>query len=269
MNTLFRFLISRIIKIAANSTKLACYLFHFFFPHKRFTLPKHAPAIWPSRHSTHIPLQLWQTNYTAQVSIAVYLNYLFNRLLSPTCEYHFMGTEERDVFIHENFPEAIYKNYQRLQIGAAQADYWRVLVLNKYGGIYMDIDAHLVWPLQWILKPEDDELYIRMKDGRLTNYFIASKPDNPHLEKIILVINQNIIEQNLTGTYEITGPGVFDRVLTNTSIHTTMYRTTCHQGNFTNEFFQYIDKSQGKWTHEQKKIPVIQSVDSNDKSHLS
>ncbi|WP_354037796.1 glycosyltransferase [Bradyrhizobium sp. S3.2.6] len=35
----------------------------------------------------------------------------------------------------------IYQCYSRLQIGAARADLWRVLVLLHEGGIYVDIDA--------------------------------------------------------------------------------------------------------------------------------
>lgn len=30
-----------------------------------------------------------------------------------------------------------------------------------------------------------------------------------------------------------------------------------HQGSFTNEHFQYIDKPQGKWTKEQHKVDVV------------
>ncbi|RLA79851.1 MAG: glycosyl transferase, partial [Epsilonproteobacteria bacterium] len=30
------------------------------------------------------------------------------------------------------------------------------------------------------------------------------------------------------------------------------YKYTCNQGGFTNEYFQYIDKPRGKWTHAKK-----------------
>jgi len=256
----FIFLVSRIIKIVANLTKSCCYIFHFMFPKKRFVLPKHALPLLKNKRKSVIPNTIWQTNYTNRVTIAVYLNYLFNRLLSPTWEYRFMITEDRGAFIKNNYSSDIYENYMKLQIGAAQADFWRLLVLHKHGGVYLDIDAHFVWPLNSIIRPEYAELYLTTKRGDLSNYFIGSKSNNDHLLKLIDAVLNNIKENKLDNVYELTGPGVFNQVLDKTKVNTSSYRYTCNQGNFTNEFFQYIDKSQGKWTHAQKKIDIVKKA---------
>jgi mannosyltransferase OCH1-like enzyme len=250
-------LVSRVIKLAANLIKAACYLFHFFFPNQRYTLPSQAAPLWRSRRPTRIPRTLWQTNYTQRVTLAVYINYLFNRLLSPTFEYRFMVTEARAEFIQARYAADVFDDYSRLQIGAAQADFWRLLVLQQHGGVYLDIDAHFVWPLGRIVKPDYDELYIKIKRGELSNYFIASKPDNPHLAQMIQLIQKNIRENTLKNVYDLTGPGVLNQVLDVAKVNTTYYRYTCSQGNFTNEFFQYIDKPQGKWTKAQKEIDIV------------
>lgn len=260
-NTLI-LLVSRVIKVFANLTKILCYVFHFLFPNKRFTLPGRAAPLY-TRPSAAIPGIIWQTNYTDRVTLPVYLNYLFNRLLCPGFEYRFMITEERADFIKANYPADIYETYSRIQIGAAQADFWRLLVLQKHGGVYLDIDAHVVWPLGDIIRPGCDELYLKMKNGELSNYFIASKPDNPHLQQMIELIMNNIREKTLTNVYDLTGPGVFNRVLDKASVPTTYYRYTCNQGNFTNEYFQYIDKPQGKWTRAQQEIDIIQDQHSS------
>jgi mannosyltransferase OCH1-like enzyme len=168
-----------------------------------------------------------------------------------------MITEHRAEFIKSNYPQNIFESYSRIQIGAAQADLWRLLVLQKYGGVYLDIDAHLVWPLGYIINPEYTELYIKIKSGEISNYFIASKCGNPNLEKMINLIMHNIEENNLDNVYELTGPGVFNKILDKNKLNTTNYRITCNQGNFTNEYFQYIDKPQGKWTKAQNVIDII------------
>ncbi len=168
-----------------------------------------------------------------------------------------MITEDRADFVKSNYSSEIYENYSKLQIGAAQADFWRLLVLQKYGGVYLDIDAHFVWPLGSIVKPEYDELYITLKGGEISNYFIASKKDCVHLEQMINIILNNIKEHSSNNVYELTGPGVFNQVLDITKVNTTYYRYTCNTGNFTNEYFQYIDKPQGKWTKVQKEIDII------------
>lgn len=172
-------------------------------------------------------------------------------------EHRFMTTADREAFIQAHYPQNIFENYSKLQIGAAQADFWRVLVLQKNGGIYLDIDAHLVWPLSSIIKLDYDELYVTTKRGDISNYFIASKQNNPHLEKIIRVIMDNIDENRLNNVYELTGPSVFNRVLEKEKVITKSYRYICNQGNFTNEYFQYIDKPEGKWTKAQKTIDII------------
>lgn len=248
---------SRLIKILANILKAICYVFHFFFPNKRFTIPSHAKAIIKNKKPSAIPRILWQTNFTNRVTLAVYINYLFNRLLAYDFDYRFMITEDRAEFIKSNYSQEIFESYSRIQIGAAQADFWRLLVLDKLGGVYMDIDAHLVWPLSSIIQPEQTELYIVARKGDISNYFIASKNDNVHLKEMVDVIFKNIEENTKTNVYVLTGPGVFNEVLNVDEVNTTNYRYTCNQGNFTNDYFQYIDKAEGKWTKAQEVIDII------------
>lgn len=248
---------SRVIKVAANLIKILCYGFHFVLPNKRFTLPARAQPIRRTQKAFAIPRIIWQTNYTDRVTLPVYLNYLFNRLMAPNFEYRFMITEARADFIKDAYPGEIFESYSRLQIGAAQADLWRLLVLHKHGGVYLDIDAHVVWPLGSIVRPEYEELYITTKRGEISNYFIASKPDNPHLMRMIELVLRNIKEHRVNNVYELTGPGIFNQVLDIDAVNTAYYRYTCNQGNFTNEYFQYLDKPQGKWTKEQEKIDIV------------
>lgn len=248
---------SRLIKIIANIFKIVCYGFHFLFPNKRFTLPKHASPIFKRKKHFAIPKILWQTNFTSRVTLAVYINYLFNRLLAYDYEYRFEVTEDRAEFIQANYSPEIFENYSRIQIGAAQADFWRLLVIYKYGGVYMDIDAHLVWPLSSVIKKNQEELYTVARKGDITNYFIASKSDNVHFKEMIDVVMENIKENTIKNVYELTGPGVFNQVLDIDNVDTVSYRYACNQGNFTNDYFQYVDKAEGKWTRAQGVIDII------------
>lgn len=248
----------RLVKLIANILKMFGYGFHYFWPNKRFTLPEQAGPWWKGRQvDVGIPRIIWQTNFTNRVTLPVYLNYLFNRLMAPTFEYRFMITEARGEFIKANYPDDVYQNYSKLQIGAAQADVWRVLVLLKHGGVYMDIDAHAVWPLASILKRGDGELFVTTRKGELSNYFIASRPGNPHLQRVAERINGNIAERRYPGVFQLTGPGVFNEVLSLDEVDTVSYRHACNQGSFTNRHFQYIDKKEGKWHEQQYKVDLI------------
>ena len=243
---------NRFIKILGAITKGFAYIFHFIFPKMRFTIPKNSQPILKSSKHTNIPKIIWQTNYTNVVSLPVYLNYLFNRLMSLSYEHRYVSTEDRLEFINNNASKEMALAYQQLTDGASQADLWRLFVLYTHGGIYMDIDAHVVWPLAKIIKPEDTEIFLRTKKD-YTNYFMAMQKGNPILKESIDMIVDNIQKRKLgNGVYDLTGPTVINIAIGDKKVNHRLYRITCVQGSFTNEYFQYIDKPRGKWTHAKK-----------------
>ena len=244
-----------LVLLFANITKTLCYVFHFFFPKKRFTIPPSAKALKKAKYEQKIPRIIWQTNFTDKVTLPVYLNYLFNRFISPTYEHRYVSTEERAEFIKANYSKEIFDAYSKIQIGAAQADFWRVLVLQKMGGVYLDIDGTLVTSLDNLIKKDDTIVFLKTKSG-ICNSFIAAEPNTPELEKVINQIKKNIDENILNNVFEMTGPGVFRKLFDVNKFSTFPYRST-FQGGFTNEYFQYIDKAEGKWTKQQKKTSII------------
>jgi mannosyltransferase OCH1-like enzyme len=254
-----RFLAARLIKVVGNFTKAFSYIFWHLIPRKRFRLPHSAKPLIARASKHRIPKIIWQTNHADEVTIAVFLNYLFNRMMAPSYEYRFMDDAAQEEFVRTCFPGIIFEAYSKLQIGAARADLWRVLVLQKFGGVYLDIDAHLVWPLGYIIEPSYEELYVRHRNQGLMNYFIASVKDNPHLDGVVAAIVDNITQANTNNVFDLTGPGVLNRILAPYDVPTANFRTTCIQGTFTNEFFQYVDHSQGKWTRVQQDVAVIKS----------
>jgi mannosyltransferase OCH1-like enzyme len=240
---------NRLEKILGTFTKILAYPFHFILPKKRFTIPLISKAKINSSKVTKIPKIIWQTNYTNEVSLPVYINYLFNRLMSLDYEYHYVSTEDRLSYIKEIAPKDIFEAYEKLTDGASQADFWRLFVLDKEGGIYMDIDAHFVWPLSRMIQKSDEEVFLLNKE-HFTNYFIATTPNNTIIQKCIELIVDNIENKRLDrGVYELTGPGVLNIAIGNENVNHRFYRVTCIQGSFTNEHFQYIDKPRGKWTY--------------------
>ena len=238
-----------IIKLTGTFFKTLSYPFHWVFPKKRFKIPEQSDPILKSKTPSNIPKIIWQTNYTNDVSLPIYLNYLFNRLMSLSYEYRYVSTEERLNYLQENASKDMFDAFSKLSDGAAQADFWRLFVLNDIGGIYMDIDAHLVWPLSKIIKPEDKEVFLLNKE-HFTNYFIASQKSNPILEKSLNIIVDNIQKKKTDGgVYSLTGPVVLNMAIGENEVNHRYYRITCTQGSFTNEYFQYIDKPRGKWTY--------------------
>ena len=241
--------LNRILKISGALTKALSYPFHFVFKNTRFTIPKYSNSNLPSKQDTKIPKIIWQTNYTNKVTLPVYLNYVVNRMLSLDFEYRFLDHDDRDEFMKQNAPKELFEAYDQLTDGAAQADVWRLFTLNHMGGVYMDIDAHLVWSLSTIIK-DKDEVFIRAKRGHINNYFVASSKDNDILKTTLEMVIDNIQNKRVeNGVYFLTGPTVLNNAIEKIGrdIQDRYYRITAVQGSFTNEYFQYIDKKDGKW----------------------
>jgi mannosyltransferase OCH1-like enzyme len=257
--------VSRFTKLYGNCSKPFSYLFYVVWPDKRFSIPHTSRPLLKLGSAHRIPKIIWQTNYTDRVTIAVYLNYLFNRFMAPSFEYRFMDDAEIVAFIRKHCSPGILDCYLQLQIGAARADLWRVLVLREFGGVYLDIDAHLAWPLELTIKHDWDELYIEHRGGELSNYFMASAKGNPNLDIIIDSILTNVKRRSSDNVFELTGPLVVQRALQGRSVPKAHYRNTCYQGSFTNEFFQYLDHPQGKWCRVQDKVAVIGAENHADK----
>lgn len=66
--------------------------------------------------------------------------------------------EEMDVFVNENFPGDIANCYNRLNIIVAKVDFWRYLVLYKFGGIYLDMDSSINYPLKYLINMNDEAI---------------------------------------------------------------------------------------------------------------
>ena len=132
------------------------------------------------------------------------------------------------------------------------------MVLYKHGGVYMDIDSHFVWPLDRFIEAGTSEIFLRYKSKDATNYFIASAPANPNIKALLDEVLYRIENSQSNNVYDITGPSVFQDILANKSHTWRLAQHTCLQGNFSNKFFQYLDKPQGCWTQEQKLSRVVQ-----------
>ena len=82
-----------VLRLTGNLVKTLSYPFHAIFPKKRFTIPEFSPAWRKSDRSSRIPKIIWQTNYSNQVTLPIYCNYLVNRALSWSFEYRYVSTE--------------------------------------------------------------------------------------------------------------------------------------------------------------------------------
>ena len=247
-----RLLLIRLFQLAANLLKGLFYVHFKLFPQQRFRIPRYAKPIIRAKGASLIPRAVWQTNYTDSVTFPVYFNYLWNRLMAPTCEHHYWVDDDLLQFIETNFSTETSDTFKKLQIGAAQADFWRALVLWKYGGVYLDVDAALCWPVVWSLENEQSELFLKGKDGHVTNFFLAAQPEHPVFWKIAMQIQKNIQENKIASLYDMTGPTVVVNIVSNEDVRIERSNLVCKQGIFVKKVFQYPDQMKNYWVMEQQ-----------------
>lgn len=248
-NEQFIVICNGLFRLFGNIVKILAYPFHALFPKKRFTIPEYSPAKIKSNKPTKITKTIWQTNYSNKVTLPVYANYLFNRLMSLSYDYRYISTEERESYIKANSDERTFNAYSKLTDGAAQADFWRIFTLLREGGIYIDIDGHLVYPLSQIINENDSEVLIKRRD-KYTNFFLASEKGNWILKDTLELIISNIENRRIEGgVFMMTGPDTLNNAIGDKEVNFRRDKVTCAQGTFTNEYFQYIDKPGSKWNY--------------------
>jgi len=264
LNSIMNFIIfiwARISQMLGNFAKLF-FIIHFkLFPEKRYRLPRESAPLLKVSCKEEISPILWQTNYTPDVTLSLYVNYLWNRLMAPGHMYRFLDDAACHEYVRVNFPESVLRSYERLQVGAAKADFWRVLAVLNEGGVYMDLDAALCWPPCYFFRNGQKELLLRMGDGRLTNYCFAATAGHPLLQNISEQIQRNITDNTTDNVFEMTGPGVFQQFDDPNSFNIVSSRLVCRQGQFTNKNLQYPKRLDMYWVNQQREMKILKETE--------
>lgn len=150
-----------------------------------------------------IPKIIWQTHKSNDLPESTYNGIKKIIEKNPDYEHNFFTNDDITKFMKDNFDENVLKAYNKINPGAGKADIWRLAVIYKKGGIYIDSDKILKddsKPFSEIID-EDDEMihgrgwYIWGNDAPSTNATICAVPNHPIIKKtfysVIDSINNN------------------------------------------------------------------------------
>ena len=246
----------RALRLWGNAIKGVGYLYHAVAPWKRWHMPStvqpclRTAAARSTASEVRIPRIVWQTNFTASCSLPMWVNYRHNLRLSRNYEYRFVSTEERLAYVQAHASDRVVNAYLRLTDGAAQADLWRLVVLYYEGGVYMDIDATLLRPLDALLANRDT--FFLWDRRHFSNFFLAAVPHHPLFASFIHRVVANIETYPAAdgpSVFNTTGPGALTPILEPLPIDYVPRQIACLQGVYTNEHFQYVDRPRSKWIY--------------------
>ena len=108
-----------------------------------------------------IPKIIYQTWITKQLTIRQ--KYIQDQIKIKNPEYEIIlyDDDDMDNFIKINYDNDIYNVFKLLKLGAVKADFWRYLILYKYGGIYLDFDSNIICNLDELIEINDTAIISR------------------------------------------------------------------------------------------------------------
>ena len=114
------------------------------------------------------------------------------RAMNPGWDYRFYDDAAVAAFIRDEFRPEFYQAFCRLNpaFGPARADFFRYLVVYRYGGVYLDIKSNTARPLDESLRPDDE-------------YVLSFWPNGPHQSIPGFGIHQELTDQGfLRGEFQ-------------------------------------------------------------------
>lgn len=205
--------------------------------------------------------------------------------MNPEYKYHLYDDDDMDKFVNEHFKGTIADCYNRLNIIVAKVDFWRYLVLYKYGGVYLDIDSSIEKPLRGLIKDQDQAIITAERNpGLYVQWGLIFSKDHPILKRTIDLICVNIRNNSYPNDiHKMTGPTVYTKAIN--QIHKEMTKKdldhgkinektnqTYRSGNISyriygldyNEYFRfkhehcsYLYNGKKTWRQEQKEKPLL------------
>ncbi len=128
---------------------------------------------------------VFQTFKTLEVDEKTFFKIKKFRDNNPSFNFYFHDDLAMDIYMAENWRHRkIFEIYKNLSFGAAKADVWRYCILYQKGGIYLDFDSSISFPLNSI--PDNANELIAYESNKLTSIISEEyTPDYSYLLEII------------------------------------------------------------------------------------
>ena len=194
-----------------------------------------------------IPQKIYQTTKSKDsIKELIFQNIEKIKNLNPSWDFFLYDDSDIESFIQQEYGDTIYSYFKRIspEYGAAKADFFRYLVIYRFGGVYLDIKSTMNKPLSSFIQGKDSYIlsywdnlpgqshegnghYPFLPDylerGEIMQWYIIASPGHPLIKKIIATMLYNIDHYNpyihgvgWTGTVTMTGPVMYTKVIYDT-----------------------------------------------------
>ena len=116
-----------------------------------------------------------------------------NKKLNQEYTFTIYTDEQIHDFIKSHYSGEIFNSFEKLKHPVAKADFWRYLVVYKYGGCYLDIDSKFINPIDKFIKKDDEALIsAEQNPGNYIQWALFFKKEHPILMRTVELIVDNI-----------------------------------------------------------------------------
>ena len=173
-----------------------------------------------------IEKNIFQSWYTKDLHPDIQAKIDTFKKLNPDYNYYLYDDNEIDNFVNKYFPGEIADNYNKLNIIVAKVDFWRYLVLYKYGGVYLDMDSTINLSLNKLLQNNDKALITYENNSHFyVQWALIYSKGHPILKRTIELICNNIKNNSFPNNiHKMTGPTVYSKAIN--QIHSELFKVS-------------------------------------------
>jgi len=176
-------------------------------------IKQNIPFILKGNYNSVIPLKVYMTWHTKKLPIKMYENLQKLKRDNPEFEFVLFDDDDCIEFIKQNFNPEILQTFHELVPGAYKADLWRLCILYKCGGFYLDIKENCLNGFKLIELSEQEHFVLDRPYRHILNALMVCAPKNPFLLKCIEQIVKNVKNKYYgEGCLWPTGPGLLGKV---------------------------------------------------------
>jgi mannosyltransferase OCH1-like enzyme len=133
---------------------------------------------------------------------------------NPKYDLFYFSDSDCEEFIKDNYDEEHLNAYNTLIPTAYKADFWRTLLLYRYGGCYGDFSQSMLVSFDSLIEGMDRVLVVDTpaSTNSLYNAFMCTRAGDDVLRRTIDLIRNNINRRHYGhDTLDVTGPRVLGR----------------------------------------------------------
>lgn len=148
------------------------------------------------------------------------MTYNFWKQLNPGYEIKLFNDSMCEKFLLDQFSELHQSIFKFIPDGPIKSDFWRLCILYKYGGIYVDADIHPLVPLdKYLMRSCDFVTCITPSNGNFNPHFIAARKNDPILKECIEEYINFYNNQSSYGYWEWSIVYIFNTILSDLKNH--------------------------------------------------